>query len=454
MPSGPDLMPDGDSFPLTDRGPDETLAFSAHGAVRVAAFVEQAIGLARRLPGHRYVINLLTDRYQYLLGFCAATLAGQCTLMPPNRLPRTLERLRHEYPDCHVLGEDGQPIECAPHPAGTALHGTPEIAADQLCAIAFTSGSTGSPQANAKCWRTLRIGSKCNADLLLDRSAERLNLLATVPPQHMWGMEMSILLPLFARTAVSHRTPFFPQDIADALAVLPEPRALISSPVHLEALLKSGVALADVSGIFTATAPLSAELAGALEERFDTTVTDVFGCSETGVLAARRTSRDANWRLSDGFRMVTGPDGTMVHGSHLPDEVMIPDIIEIVAGNEFRWLGRHQDMINIAGKRGSLVELNQRLNAMPGVNDGVIFMPENSDRLAAMVVAPGFSAAEIRHYLGSRVEAVFLPRPIFMVTGLPRQETGKLARKAVLELFERFRQARKRPGISTSGSGT
>jgi acyl-coenzyme A synthetase/AMP-(fatty) acid ligase len=223
--------------------------------------------------------------------------------------------------------------------------------------------------------------------------------------------------------------------------------------VHLEALVKSGVTLPDVSAIFTATAPLSAELASALEERFNTNVTDVFGCSETGILAVRRTSRTANWRLSDGFRMVTGPDGTLVHGSHLPEDVMIPDIIEIGTGNEFRWLGRHQDMINIAGKRGSLAELNQRLNAMPGVNDGVIFMPENNDRLAAMVVAPDLSAEEIRRYLGARIEAVFLPRPIYLVTGLPRQETGKLARKAVLELFERLSEARKPPGMSASGSG-
>jgi acyl-coenzyme A synthetase/AMP-(fatty) acid ligase len=151
--------------------------------------------------------------------------------------------------------------------------------------------------------------------------------------------------------------------------------------------------------------------------------------------------------------MITGPDGTLVHGSHLPEDVMIPDIIEMVAGNAFRLLGRHQDVINIAGKRGSLAELNQRLNAMPGVNDGVIFMPRDSNRLAAMVVAPALSLADIRHYLDSRVEAVFLPRPIYLVAGLPRQETGKLARKAVLELFERLSRANRPAGISASGSG-
>lgn len=374
--------------------------------------------------------------------------------MPPNRLPQTLERLRNDYPDCHVLGEGGRTIVGFPDAAAEALRDAPLIAADQLCAIAFTSGSTGRPKPNAKYWRTLRVGSKCNAGLLLDECTERVNLLATVPPQHMWGMEMSILLPLFATIAVSHRTPFFPQDIAEALATLPEPRALVSSPVHLEALVKSGVTLPDVSDIFTATAPLSVALARVLEERFNTTVTDVFGCSETGVLAARRTSREANWRLSDGFRMTSAADGTLVHGSHLPAEVMIPDVIEPLADNEFRWLGRHQDMINIAGKRGSLAELNQYLTAMPGVNDGVIFMPENGERLAAMVVAPGVSALEIRNYLGSHIEAVFLPRPIHFVASLPRQETGKLARKSVLELFQSLCREHGPSGIAAPGDGT
>jgi acyl-coenzyme A synthetase/AMP-(fatty) acid ligase len=373
--------------------------------------------------------------------------------MPPNRLPQTLARLRGDYPDCHLLGEGGRPIVGFPDVSTETLRDAPLIAADQLCAIAFTSGSTGRPKPNAKIWRTLRVGSKCNAGLLLDERSERVNLLATVPAQHMWGMEMSILLPLFATVAVSHRTPFFPQDIAEALATLPEPRALVSSPVHLEALLKSGVTLPDVSDIFTATAPLSVALARVLEERFNTTVTDVFGCSETGVLAARRTSRGTNWRLSDGFSMTSSADGTLVHGRHLPAAVLIPDVIEQLAGNEFRWLGRHQDMINIAGKRGSLAELNQYLTAMPGVNDGVIFMPENGERLAAMVVAPGVSDSEIRNYLGSHVEAVFLPRPIHLVTSLPRQETGKLAQKAVLDLFQRLCRERGPSGIAVSGDG-
>jgi acyl-coenzyme A synthetase/AMP-(fatty) acid ligase len=434
------------SIPLTDRLPHETIAFNAAGAISTARFLEEVKLLAARLPEQRYVINLFSDRYSYLLGFCAATVAGQCTLMPPNRLPLTLKQLVEEYGDCYLMG-NGEKWPESEHvselPGGAA-----EIEADQLCAIAFTSGSTGRPTPNLKYWRTLFTGTQSNASLLLGDFANCLNLLATVPPQHMWGMEMSILLPLFANAAVSHRTPFFPQDISEALATLPKPRALISSPVHLDALLKSGVSLPPLSRIFTATAPLSEALARNLEERFATVVTDVFGCSESGVLAARIPSRESCWQASSIFEFVNREDGTQIRAEHLPGDVLMPDIIESAGAGRFRWIGRHHDLINIAGKRGSLADLNQRLTAMPGITDGVIFMPEQSDRLAAMVVAPDLGVADILGYLKAHLEPVFLPRPVYLVPGLPRQETGKLPRKSVLEMFSNIHAKRKHAGAT------
>ena len=111
-------------------------------------------------------------------------------------------------------------------------------------------------------------------------------------------------------------------------------------------------------------------------------------------------------------------------------------------GGRFRWLGRAQDMINIAGKRGSLADLNHRLQAIPGVVDGVIFLPdENSPRLAALVVAPDLEAAEILAQLRPDIEPAFLPRPLYRVPELPRQETGKLARNKLVELYAKIRKA-------------
>jgi acyl-coenzyme A synthetase/AMP-(fatty) acid ligase len=134
---------------------------------------------------------------------------------------------------------------------------------------------------------------------------------------------------------------------------------------------------------------------------------------------------------------------TQIVADHLVEAVPLNDRIEILEGHRFRWLGRDADMVNIAGKRGSLADLNQRLLALPGVSDGVIFLPDgDARRLAALVVAPNLQPADILSELRDSIEPAFLPRPIFRVPSLPRQETGKLSRKAVLELFGELRQTR------------
>jgi len=437
------------SSTITNRGADEIIVHAPDGDVSVGEFIARAAKLAAQLPNHRYVINLATDRYHFFLGFCAAIIAGRCTLMPPSRQQQTVQQVAGEYVDCITLGEDSIDgverfkIDFDRLAATASNVAIPRISSRQLCAIAFTSGSTGTPTPNHKYWETLRIGALSNVDFLMQDVTDRVSLLATVPPQHMWGLETSVLLPLFCNVAVCHRTPFFPKDIADALESLPEPRMLVSSPAHLDAFFASDIAQFKIDKILSATAPLSADLAKNLAQRFDARVVEVFGCSEAGIFAKRNTAVEESWLLSRSFAIDVNDDGTIIRASHLPDEVVLHDIIELIGEGRFRWCGRHQDMLNIAGKRGSLADLNHRLLAIPGVVDGVIFMPSaDSKRLAALVVAPTLEPADIVAQLRLGIDSVFLPRPVYKVPELPRQETGKLTKETIVELFAETKRSR------------
>lgn len=436
--------------PLTDRLPEDVIAFHPDGAINVDQFLRVANRLSGQLPAHKYVFNLCTDRVKFLLGFCASVIAGQCTLLPPNRVTRTIEQLSVDYPDSYTLRDpdslwdDSFALDTLEKSAGAGNEVIPEIPENQLCAIAFTSGSTGKAKPNLKYWSTLRTGSLSNAGFLLKDIPGRMNLLGTVPPQHMWGFEASMLLPLFGEAAVSHPTPFFPQDIVEALESLPEPRGLVSSPVHLNVLLKSGVQTPALQRIYCATAPLDKSLALELEQRFKTRVVEIFGSSETGMLACRQTSRHSSWQLSRLFELDIQEEGVLVRGQHLPEPVILQDVIEKTSGNRFKLLGRHQDMLNVAGKRGSLTDLNRRLLAIPGVEDGVIFMPAgDTERLAALVVAPSLEPSDIVGELRLEIDTVFLPRPVYMISELPRQETGKLANEDLQILYMETLQMKK-----------
>jgi len=435
------------SRPLSRRKPDDIVAHARGKQVRVDELLGRASALAATLPDRPYVINLCSNRYEFLLGFCAAVMAGQCTLMPPNRQAATLQRVADGYAGCYVLGA-GAVEELETIPIGAlpeALRASaPLVPDDQLCAIVFTSGSTGESLPNHKFWRTLRVGADGSARLLRPYLARPLNVLATVPPQHMWGFETSILLPLFAGVAVSELTPLFPQDIFDALAALPRPRALISSPVHLSAFLDGEVGEIAIDYVFTATAPMPLVTAERLESRHGALVIDIFGSSESGIMAARRQTLDETWTLADAFELRVEGSKTWLSAEHLGDRVLLNDRVETLGNGRFRLFGRDQDMLNIAGKRGSLADLNQRLGTIPGVEDGVIFQPgADAKRLAALVVAPSLKASDILNALRDGVDPAFLPRPVYLVPALPRQETGKLPRRAVLDLFAAIRQQRR-----------
>jgi acyl-coenzyme A synthetase/AMP-(fatty) acid ligase len=74
------------------------------------------------------------------------------------------------------------------------------------------------------------------------------------------------------------------------------------------------------------------------------------------------------------------------------------------------------------------------------VRDAVLFQPQSDsvatiNRLAALVVAPGCSAGQIRERFAASVDPAFVPRPLRIVDSLPRNELGKLPRERLLEML-------------------
>jgi acyl-coenzyme A synthetase/AMP-(fatty) acid ligase len=320
---------------------------------------------------------------------------------------------------------------------------------DALVAIGFTSGSTGTPQPNRKTWASFRTSTAQNLAALADLwpAGTAPCIVATVPPQHMYGMELSVLLPLLGHAAVHGARPFFPRDIAQALHDVPAPSLLVTTPVHLRALVDA-VALAvddmllpPLAGIVTATAPLSRSLAAQAEARLGCEVRELFGSTESCVIARRRTALEDAWTPLPGVRVQSQPDGALVYAPHLAAPVALADLVEVADDGRFHLRGRQADLLEIAGKRASLADLTRRLQAIPGVEDGVVFQldarnDEGIRRIAALVVAPALEEGAILTALRAAIDPVFLPRPLRRVPALPRNETGKLPRAALLRLLQ------------------
>ncbi|MFP7725778.1 AMP-binding protein [Lysobacter sp. D1-1-M9] len=431
------------------------IAFDRHGDISLERFRGEVRGVAATLPDAPYAINLCEDRYRFLVAFCAAAARGQTTLLPPSRAPAVIDEVIAQHPDSYCLGDIALvpappryqrlpatlPQPCSPGADAIAL----EIDDAALVAIGFTSGSTGHPKPNPKAWAAFRASTAQNlaalADLLDPTGST--HLVATVPPQHMYGMEMSVLLPLLGPVAVHGARPFFPADIARALHDAITPPLLVTTPVHLRALLEAcrfdpAIALPPLAGIVSATAPLPAELARAAEARFGCEVRELFGSTETCILARRRTALEAAWTPLPGVRLSPQPDGTAVHAPYLAQPVVLADLVELQADGRFHLRGRNADLLEIAGKRASLGDLTRKLLAIPGVEDAVVVQLDGAGvrRIAALAVAPTLDAAQILRTLRTSIDPVFLPRPLRCVAALPRNETGKLPRQAVLAMLQ------------------
>jgi len=436
------------SLPLIVHADAEAIvAWCGDRPLRAGRFLADVQRLAALLPAGGHVMNLCSDRYRFTVGLAASIVAGKVSLLPPTHTPEMIVQMRRLAPDLFCLSDAADsaidlPLLDYPRDAAPAVEFVvPQIDAGQVIAEVFTSGSSGLPIPHAKRWGSMVRSARGEAARLgVDA---RFALLGTVPPQHMYGLEATVLIALQTGAALHCGRPFFAADICAALAGLPRPRVLVTTPYHLRAVLAEVAAPPPADLLLSATAPLSMELAAEAEARFGAPLLEIYGCTETGQLATRRSTQTQSWRLSPGVVLSVDADGACASGGHIDQPTRLSDFIELEADGDFRLLGRVADLINIAGKRSSLAYLNHQLTSIPGVRDGTFVVPEAGAeveaaiRLSALVVAPGLSQAELLRALRERIDPVFLPRPLLLVEALPRNATGKLPSQAVRELARR-----------------
>jgi len=100
-----------------------------------------------------------------------------------------------------------------------------------------------------------------------------------------------------------------------------------------------------------------------------------------------------------------------VKTKHLLSDHTLNDQLELIGERQFKFLGRATDMVDIAGKRGSLSELNQIMLNYDGVTDGIIIFPEQKKAIprviAILVLKEGYGLADFKTYFSGQVDTAF-----------------------------------------------
>ena len=227
-----------ESIALLSHGtPTAVIAYRGGVPVTAQRFLSDAERLARSLPSGGHVLNVCADRYRFTVGLAACLITGRISLLPSTHTPEVIGQLAGFAPDAFCLTDDPHcdiglpkhhyseeparpgldPIHRDAGPGGAAWT-VPQIPVTQLAAIVFTSGSTGTPLPYRKTWGRLARCVRDGAPRLGLLDGRSHTLIGTVPAQHMYGFESTVLLALVSGNAFSAERPFYPADIAAAIS--------------------------------------------------------------------------------------------------------------------------------------------------------------------------------------------------------------------------------------------
>ncbi len=414
-------------------------------------FLADVASARHALAPHDAVCNMSGRRYDFMVLLSAALLNGQTTVLPSSRAPRAVEAAIAGWSSVLFV----ESLADLPYPVTVPATDIDSLAEQLPLASGivhvFTSGSTGASVRHVKTWDILAGGAKLTAEVIerAGLNPNRTAIVGTTPHQHMYGLEAAIFTGLAHGYCLYDAPVFYPADLeslvarTEALGI--RDLVLVTSPPHLKFLQEVLLQTPQVRCIISATAPLHRDIAVSLEADGDRQVFEIYGSTETGSLAWRRTATNEMWTPLEGFQLVQRGDGWFADAPHLTAGAVLGDEIELCEDGRFRLLGRRGDMVRIAGKRQSLGALNAALSTMSGIRDGVVIRQtvDAEDRLSVVVVLDPSSAMDakalrqaVRAHMREHFDLVFVPRRIHIVDRLPRGGTGKISASELATLVD------------------
>jgi len=427
-------------------GADREVAWRGDQPLMLGAMRRQVQALSLRLaaqPGTHWGL-CFDDSYRFCVALLACWYASKTPVMPGHSRAALLNEMQEQLDGvlCDMPLAVSLPLltwdeaeargQLPPLPASSAL-------------ILFTSGSTGAPRQVVKSLTVMEQESRW-LSALWGEQLQGCRVIASVSHQHLYGLSFRLFLPMTLRLPFSAQPLFY----GEQLAQLPRDcrYAFISSPAFLSRL-DSTLDAPGCELIVSAGGTLRGPDAEQVWQRFGCPVSEIYGSTETGILAWRQCDRaDAPWRSFSGVRLeqVT-PERWQVWSPLIAGDngLALDDRLNMQPDGGFQLEGRHDRIVKIGDKRISLSEIERRLTDLPEIDDAVALVVTRHDRQAIGVVLSLTStldeAALHQHrqqwkrQLQCWLEPLAMPRYWRIVATIPVTPQSKRAWPQIEELF-------------------
>jgi AMP-binding enzyme len=443
---------------LLSEGRDAAAPFAllAGRTIDFGAFARAVAWNAARLRaiGCRRGLLVAGDSYWGAVGMLALLHVGAKVILPQTLQPGVQDRFGA---DC-IVSDEAVPTGALalPHHRLAAGEGEPgRLDAPDPDAASFelyTAGSTGQAKSVTKTMADMEAEA-AEIYATLGASLVPATVFATVPYHHLYGLSFRLVLPLCAGWPIVAKTYQYWEALAGEIT---QDAILVTSPAHLTRMPDLEIPAARrPQRVLSAGAALSDQAARAAAAVLGVPVTDIFGSTETGVIAYRqRIGNAVPWQAFPGVETRRLEDGRLaVRSRHISQGTKdgwfeTADLIAADEDGAFVLQGRADRILKIEGNRVSLAEIEHALHQSDLVETAaVVALGTDSMTLGAAIVLTleGWQALtergafrlgqELKRDLGRNFEPTGLPRRWRFLDRLPEAVLGKRRKDEIAALF-------------------
>ncbi|MBI9105594.1 MAG: acyl-CoA synthetase [Spirochaetales bacterium] len=328
----------------------------------------------------------------------------------------------------------------------------PLIDADTARITLFTSGSTGKPKAFSKRLTELEVETR-ELSRQWGGLLEGRKMYSTVNHQHIYGLLFMVFLP------VSSGLPFcadqirFPESLGNLSDAEP---ILVCSPAffkRVSAIEFNADVFSEGTVIFSSGGVLSEKVAREIEARLGTSPLEIYGSTETGGIAYRKSVAQTAWTPFPRNAVTINEENRIVVKSPYilePSGFTCSDLGHFVDDGRFILEGRMDSIVKIEEKRISLTEVEFRLIESVLIKDSCVIALTGKRQYLAAAIQLSDEGLEFfkdsdkrevnvyfREHLAKYLENTVIPKKWRLVDKIPRNTQDKVKRTEIEALFRK-----------------
>ena len=310
----------------------------------------------------------------------------------------------------------------------------------------YTSGFTGFPKLIEKTLKQF----EAEALKIIGEFGDSLKdsiFVYSVPHYHSYGFVFDFLVPYILELKLADNR----INYLETLNNFEEYKNItfITNPAFLKRIDKSSLKIKSKWTVFSSTGALDKEVNDLCLEVFNTDAIEIYGSTEGGGMAYRKRSEKDLWTRLKIVKLKVNENGSLFCSSGYTGEgfwVHVGDVVDMKNEDEFELLGREDSIVKIEGKRISVQQIDRQILEDKNFKDSYTIYCKSDKReyVASFIVLSDADADEedmkkyLKDYLKGYFEKIVIPKKIYFTDSIPRNEMGKIDRKRLDAIMEKF----------------